>query len=31
MARLQQAMGGLGVREMKVQRYEVARVGPVRA
>jgi len=31
MARLQQAMGGLGVREMKVQRYEVAKVGPVRA
>jgi quinol monooxygenase YgiN len=30
MARLQQAMGGLGVREMKVQRYEVAKVGPVR-
>jgi quinol monooxygenase YgiN len=31
MARLQQALGGLGVREMKVQRYEVAKVGPVRA
>ena len=30
MARLQQAMGGLSVREMKVQRYEVAKVGPVR-
>ena len=30
MARLQQAMGGLGVREMKVQRYEVTKVGPVR-
>jgi quinol monooxygenase YgiN len=30
MARLQKAMGGLDVREMKVQRYEVAKVGPVR-
>ena len=30
MAKLQEAMGGLGVREMKVQRYEVAKVGPVR-
>ena len=30
MAKLQQAMGGLGVREMKVQRYDVAKVGPVR-
>ena len=30
MARLQQAMGALGVREMKVQRYEVTKVGPVR-
>ena len=30
MARLQQAMGGLGVREMKVQRYDVSKVGPVR-
>jgi quinol monooxygenase YgiN len=30
MARLQQAMGGLGVREMKVQRYDVTKVGPVR-
>ena len=30
MARLQQEMSGLGVREMKVQRYEVAKVGPVR-
>ena len=30
MAKLQQAMGGLGVREMKVQRYDVSKVGPVR-
>ena len=30
MARFQQAVGGLGVREMKVQRYEVSSVGPVR-
>jgi quinol monooxygenase YgiN len=30
MARFQKAMGGLGVREMKVQRYEVSKVGPVR-
>jgi len=30
MARFQQAVGGLGVREMKVQRYEVASVGPLR-
>lgn len=30
MARFQQAVGGLGVREMKVQRYEVSKVGPVR-
>jgi quinol monooxygenase YgiN len=30
MARFQKAAGGLGVREMKVQRYEVAKVGPVR-
>lgn len=31
MARFQQAVGGLGVREMAVQRYEVAKVGPLRA
>jgi quinol monooxygenase YgiN len=30
MARFQKAVGGLGVREMKVQRYEVSKVGPVR-
>jgi quinol monooxygenase YgiN len=30
MARFQQAVGGLGVREMKVQHYEVSKVGPVR-
>jgi quinol monooxygenase YgiN len=30
MARFQQAMGGLGVREMDVRRYEIASVGPVR-
>jgi quinol monooxygenase YgiN len=30
MARFQKAVGGLGVREMKVQRYEVAKVGPLR-
>ena len=30
MARSQQAVGGHGVREMKVQRYEVAKVGPIR-
>ena len=30
MARFQQAVGGLGVREMAVQRYEVAKVGPLR-
>ena len=30
MARFQQAVGGLGVREMKVQRYEVSKVGPIR-
>jgi quinol monooxygenase YgiN len=30
MAKFQQAVGGLGVREMKVQRYEVSKVGPVR-
>jgi quinol monooxygenase YgiN len=29
MARFRQAVGGLGVREMKVQRYEVAKVGPL--
>jgi len=30
MARFQQAVGGLGVTEMAVQRYEVAKVGPLR-
>jgi quinol monooxygenase YgiN len=30
MARFQQAAAGLGVAEMKIQRYEVASVGPVR-
>jgi quinol monooxygenase YgiN len=30
MARFQKAVGGLGVREMKVQRYEIAKVGPLR-
>jgi quinol monooxygenase YgiN len=30
MARFQQAVGGLGVREMAVQRYEVSKVGPLR-
>jgi len=30
MARFQQEVGGLGVREMAVQRYEVAKVGPLR-
>jgi quinol monooxygenase YgiN len=30
MARFQKAVGGLGVREMVVQRYDVAKVGPLR-
>jgi len=30
MARFQQAAAGLGVAEMKIQRYEVSSVGPVR-
>jgi quinol monooxygenase YgiN len=30
MARFQQAVPGLGIRGMKVQRYEVSGVGPVR-
>jgi quinol monooxygenase YgiN len=30
MASFQKAVGGLGVREMKVQRYEVSKVGPLR-
>ena len=30
MARFQKAVGGLGVREMNVQRYDVAKVGPLR-
>lgn len=29
MARFQAAVGGMGVREMKVQRYEIAKVGPL--
>ena len=29
MAKFQQAMGGFGIREMKVQRYEIASVGPL--
>jgi quinol monooxygenase YgiN len=29
MARFQKAASGLGVREMKVQRYEVSKVGPL--
>jgi quinol monooxygenase YgiN len=31
MARFQKAVGGLGVTSMVVQRYEVAKVGPLRA
>ena len=30
MARFQEAAGGLGIREMNVQRYEVSSVGPIR-
>ncbi len=30
MARFQKAVGGFGVREMAVQRYEVSKVGPLR-
>jgi quinol monooxygenase YgiN len=30
MAKFQGAIGGLGVREMKVQRYEISSVGPLR-
>jgi quinol monooxygenase YgiN len=30
MARFQGAIGGLGVRELKVQRYEISSVGPLR-
>lgn len=30
MARFQKAVGALGVKEMQVQRYEVAKVGPLR-
>jgi quinol monooxygenase YgiN len=30
MARFQKAVGGLGVEEMAIQRYEVAKVGPLR-
>ena len=30
MAKFQSAMGGFGVRDMKVQRYEIASVGPIR-
>jgi quinol monooxygenase YgiN len=29
MARFQKAMGGFGIREMDVKRYEVASVGPI--
>jgi quinol monooxygenase YgiN len=29
MAKFQKQVGGLGVREMKVQRYEIASVGPL--
>ena len=29
MAKFQQAMAGFGIREMKVQRYEIASVGPL--
>jgi quinol monooxygenase YgiN len=29
MAKFQRVVGGLGVREMKVQRYEVSSVGPL--
>jgi quinol monooxygenase YgiN len=31
MARFRKAVGGLGVREMAVQRYEVSKVGPLRS
>ena len=31
MAAFQKAIGGLGVREMAIQRYEVSSVGPLRA
>lgn len=31
MARFQAAAAGFGVKEMKLQRYEIASVGPVRA
>jgi quinol monooxygenase YgiN len=31
MAAFQKAVGGLGVREMAIQRYEVSSVGPLRA
>lgn len=30
MARFREALGGLGVRELQVQRYEIASVGPLR-
>ena len=30
MAKFQGALGGLGVKGMKVQRYEVSSVGPLR-
>jgi quinol monooxygenase YgiN len=30
MASFQQALAGLGVRDVRIQRYEVASVGPVR-
>lgn len=30
MATFQKQMGGLGVKEMKIQRYDIASVGPLR-
>ena len=30
MARFQQAMGGLGIKKVDVQRYDVSKIGPVR-
>ncbi len=30
MAEFQKAMGGFGIREMAVQRYEISSVGPIR-
>jgi len=31
MARFQAAAAGFGIKEMKLQRYEIASVGPMRA